>query len=292
MMFTAIVIAGSGRTLDSKAIDKLYLDWQGRHMTELAPSEAVMFTLTHVPDDFAARWQAWQQNGVDLNLLAGAPSPKRILVADMDGTMIEQECLDELAEMAGVGVYVKEVTARAMNGELDFEAALKERVAHLKDQPAGIINQVISEKISLMPGGKTLLATMRTNGGYSALVSGGFTPFTGYVAEQLGFDEHHGNDLIIANDVLIGAVAEPIKGKATKQQICRTLSHRLAIPLSEMMAIGDGANDLDMLRIVGMGVAFHGKPAVAAAAQWRINHGDLTALLYLQGYRKSDFINA
>ncbi len=261
-------------------------------MTELAPSEAVMFTLTHVPDDFAARWQAWQQNGVDLNLLAGAPSPKRILVADMDGTMIEQECLDELAEMAGVGVYVKEVTARAMNGELDFEAALKERVAHLKDQPAGIINQVISEKISLMPGGKTLLATMRTNGGYSALVSGGFTPFTGYVAEQLGFDEHHGNDLIIANDVLIGAVAEPIKGKATKQHICETLSHRLNIPLSEMMAIGDGANDLDMLHIVGMGVAFHGKPAVAAAARWRINHGDLTSLLYLQGYQKADFINA
>ncbi len=261
-------------------------------MTELAPSEAVMFTLTHVPDDFAARWQAWQQNGVDLNLLAGAPSPKRILVADMDGTMIEQECLDELAEMAGVGVYVKEVTARAMNGELDFEAALKERVAHLKDQPAGIINQVISEKISLMPGGKTLLATMRANGGYSALVSGGFTPFTGYVAEQLGFDEHHGNDLIIANDVLIGAVAEPIKGKATKQHICETLSHRLNIPLSEMMAIGDGANDLDMLHIVGMGVAFHGKPAVAAAARWRINHGDLTSLLYLQGYQKADFINA
>lgn len=291
-MWTAIITAESGKTLDSKAIDQLYLDWQGRHMTELAASEAVMLTLSHEPDDFAARWQAWQQNGVDLNLLASAPSPKRILVADMDGTMIEQECLDELAEMAGVGEYVKQVTARAMNGELDFEAALKQRVALLKNQPAEIINQVISEKISLMPGGKTLLATMRANGGYSALVSGGFTPFTEYVAEQLGFDEHHGNDLIIANDVLIGAVAEPIKGKATKQQICRTLSHRLAIPLSEMMAIGDGANDLDMLRIVGMGVAFHGKPAVAAAAQWRINHGDLTALLYLQGYRKSDFINA
>jgi phosphoserine phosphatase len=177
-----------------------------------------------------------------------------------------------------------------MNGELDFDEALRERVQLLKDHPARLIDDVLKERISFMSGAAILLATMRKHGVYAALVSGGFTPFTQYVSGQLGFDEHHGNTLIIANNTLTGDVANPIKGKQSKREICLDLSARLHIPLSDILAVGDGANDLAMLDIAGMGVAYRAKPVVAAASRWRINHGDLTALLYLQGYQKDDFI--
>ena len=203
--------------------------------------------------------------------------------------MIHQECLDEMAELAGVGDYVRDVTMRAMNGEIQFEEALKERVALLKGQSVSIIDQIISSRLSFMPGGATLLATMRGNGGYAALVSGGFTPFTSYVAEQLGFDEHHGNRLIISDGMLTGEVAPPIQGKDAKRQALINISSRLGLSHDQVMAVGDGANDLDMIAAAGIGVAFHAKPSVAAAAQYRLNHGDLTALLYLQGYRKASF---
>ena len=288
-MLTAVLTAAPGKLLNSQKLDQLCLNWQASDIIWLAEYEAVMFRFSHRPEDYDSRWTEWQADHVDLNLIDGMPSPKRILIADMDGTMIEQECLDELAELAGVGQQVKQVTARAMNGELDFENALRERVALLNGQPADIIDNVLNHRISFMPGAHTLLSTMSKHGGYAALVSGGFTPFTQHVSSHLGFDEHHGNDLIVTEDMLTGAVASPIKGKATKRQICLDLSTRLQIPMSDIMAVGDGANDLAMLDIAGMGVAFHAKPVVAAASRWRINHGDLTALLYLQGYRKSDF---
>lgn len=289
-MITAILSSAPDATLPRQRLDQLCLDWPVDNITWLAGNEAVMLHLSHMPDDHDRRWAEWQKEQVDLNFTQTALSPKRILIADMDGTMIGQECLDELAEMAGVGDHVRQVTARAMNGELDFDDALRERVLLLKNQPATLIDRVLKERISFMSGAAILLATMRKHGAYAALVSGGFTPFTQYVSGQLGFDEHHGNALIIADGTLTGDVANPINGKESKRQICLDLSARLHIPLSDILAVGDGANDLAMLDTAGMGVAFRAKPVVAAASRWRINHGDLTALLYLQGYQKDDFI--
>jgi phosphoserine phosphatase len=289
-MITAILTSAPDATLPRQRLDQLCLDWPVDGMTWLARNQAVMLHLSHMPDDHNRRWAEWQTEQVDLNFTQTAPTPKRILIADMDGTMIGQECLDELAEMAGVGDHVRQITARTMNGELDFDEALRERVQLLKDHPARLIDDVLKERISFMSGAAILLATMRKHGAYAALVSGGFTPFTQYVSGQLGFDEHHGNTLIIANDTLTGDVANPIKGKQSKRQICLDLSARLHIPLSDILAVGDGANDLAMLDIAGMGVAYRAKRVVAAASRWRINHGDLTALLYLQGYQKDDFI--
>ena len=289
-MITAILTSAPDATLPRQRLDQLCLDWPVDGMTWLARNQAVMLHLSHMPDDHNRRWAEWQTEQVDLNFTQTAPTPKRILIADMDGTMIGQECLDELAEMAGVGDHVRQITARAMNGELDFDEALRKRVQLLKDHPARLIDDVLKERISFMSGAAILLATMRKHGAYAALVSGGFTPFTQYVSGQLGFDEHHGNTLIIANDTLTGDVANPIKGKQSKRQICLDLSARLHIPLSDILAVGDGANDLAMLDIAGMGVAYRAKPVVAAASRWRINHGDLSALLYLQGYQKDDFI--
>ena len=289
-MITAILTSAPNATLPRLRLDQLCLDWPVDGITWLARNQAVMLHLSHMPDDHDRRWAEWQIEQVDLNFTQTAPTPKRMLIADMDGTMIGQECLDELAEMAGVGDHVRQITARAMNGELDFDEALRERVQLLKDHPARLIDDVLKERISFMSGAAILLATMRKHGAYAALVSGGFTPFTQYVSGQLGFDEHHGNTLIIANDTLTGDVANPIKGKQSKRQICLDLSARLHIPLSDILAVGDGANDLAMLDIAGMGVAYRAKPVVAAASRWRINHGDLSALLYLQGYQKDDFI--
>jgi phosphoserine phosphatase len=289
-MITAILTSAPDATLPRLRLDQLYLDWPVDGITWLARNQAVMLHLSHMPDDHNRRWAEWQTEQVDLNFTQTAPTPKQMLIADMDGTMIGQECLDELAEMAGVGDHVRQITARAMNGELDFDEALRERVQLLKDHPARLIDDVLKERISFMSGATILLATMRKHGAYAALVSGGFTPFTQYVSGQLGFDEHHGNTLIIANDTLTGDVANPIKGKQSKRQICLDLSARLHIPLSDILAVGDGANDLAMLDIAGMGVAYRAKPVVAAASRWRINHGDLSALLYLQGYQKDDFI--
>jgi phosphoserine phosphatase len=213
-----------------------------------------------------------------------------MLLADMDSTMIQQECIDELAEVAGVGNQVKDITARAMNGELDFEGALIERVGLLKELPASVINEVLADRISLMPGGATLLATMKAHGAYAALVSGGFTAFTAQVAAALGFDENRANILLSENAVLTGDVARPILGREAKVQALEEITKQLGIPEDAVMAVGDGANDLGMLQRAGAGVALHAKPSVQAQVQLRINHGDLTALLFLQGYSRDAFI--
>jgi phosphoserine phosphatase len=215
---------------------------------------------------------------------------KRLLIADMDSTMIRQECIDELADEAGVGAHVAAITARAMNGELDFEAALRERVGLLRGLPEAVIGQVLRDRITLMPGGPVLLATMKANGAYAALVSGGFTAFTSAVAERLGFDENRANTLLVEGGALIGTVAEPILGKEAKLQALNEIAVRLGITPADAIAVGDGANDLPMLLAAGTGVALHAKPRVQAECEVRVNHGDLTALLYLQGYGREEFL--
>jgi len=242
--------------------------------------------------DFAGRDAAVAELAalpIDVNVVPAANRRKRLLIADMDSTMIEQECIDELGVMAGIGDHIKEITARAMRGELDFEGALKERVKLLKGLDAGIIDTILRERISFMAGGRTLIATMKANGAYTALVSGGFTPFTAKVAADLGFDENQANDLIVADGVLTGEVGYPILGQQAKLDALRRISAGLGISTADALAVGDGANDLAMIGAAGMGVALHAKPQVQAEARYRVNHGDLTALLYLQGYEQSAF---
>jgi phosphoserine phosphatase len=214
---------------------------------------------------------------------------KKVLLADMDSTMIGQECIDELADLAGVRDRVAAITARSMNGEIAFEEALRERVALLEGLPVSVISEVLDKRISLAPGARELVATMRSAGAWTALVSGGFTAFTGPVSAMLGFHEHRANVLLERDGVLSGTVAEPILGREAKAEALRSISAGLGIPASEVIAVGDGANDLAMLALAGLGVALHAKPAVAAKSRIRIDHGDLTALLYLQGYRRAEF---
>ena len=226
---------------------------------------------------------------VDLNILPADGRRKGLLLADMDSTMIGQECLDELADLVALKAYVSAITERTMRGELEFEPSLRERVALLKDLPIDTIDGVIRDRITLTPGGQTLVATMRANGAYTALISGGFTLFTGPVSRKIGFDEHRANVLRLDDGVLDGTVEEPILGRAAKRAALSELREKLRLGAGETLAVGDGANDLDMLGEAGLGVAFRAKPAVAAAAHARIEHGDLTGLLYLQGYRRDEF---
>jgi len=229
---------------------------------------------------------------VDAAIQVAEMRRKKILIADMDSTMIGQECIDELAAEVGLKELVSEITARAMNGEIAFEPALRERVGLLKGLPVDVIAQVIENRITLTPGGRELVATMRANGHYTALVSGGFTAFTSMVAAMVGFDENRANILESKNGVLIGTVREPILGKQAKVDALEEIATRLGLDPAEAIAVGDGANDLGMLERAGAGVALHAKPSVAAQADIRIDHGDLTALLYLQGYRRADFVTS
>ncbi|NDR57669.1 phosphoserine phosphatase SerB [Aliiruegeria sabulilitoris] len=276
--------------LEAAAVEALRNAWGGGAAQWLAPDVAAEFEMESVP---ANRWQVWedmQALGVDLVVLPAEGRRKKMLLADMDSTMIGQECIDELADVAGVGPRVKEITARAMNGELDFEGALRERVGLLKGLDVEVIDQVLAERITLTPGGRELIATMKANGGYAALVSGGFTAFTSKVAATLGFDEHRANTFLEQDGKLTGAPGIPILGRAAKVAALEEISERLGITHADVMAVGDGANDLGMLELAGAGVALHAKPSVAAQCDIRINHGDLSALLYIQGYSRDEFV--
>lgn len=228
--------------------------------------------------------------GVDVVVQAAADREKRLLIADMDSTMIPVECIDELADYAGIKPQISEVTERAMRGELDFAAALDARVALLKGLAEGAIDQCLAERVTLMPGAAALIRTMRARGAYTVLVSGGFTRFAEPVAAQIGFDRAIANQLLIEDGSLTGAVAKPIVDSATKEATLRAVAGERGIPLSQTLAVGDGANDLPMIRAAGLGVAYHAKPVVAAAAAARVEHGDLTALLYAQGISRRDWI--
>ena len=214
---------------------------------------------------------------------------KRLLIADMDSTMIDQECIDELGDEVGLKDRIAAITARAMNGEIAFEPALRERVALLKGLDEAVIDRVVENRITLAAGGRELVATMNRDGAATALVSGGFDAFTGRIAAMLGFREHRANRLLVEDGRLTGAVAEPILGSEAKVAALREITARLGITPDDAIAVGDGANDLPMLKLAGTGVALHAKPSVAAAAKIRIDHADLTALLYIQGYRREEF---
>jgi phosphoserine phosphatase len=289
-MFVATLLTDPARpALDAATVAGLAADWNGGAPRWLAAGEAAEFDLPAEPADLWNRWAALQGHGIDLAVQAAAGRRKRLLLADMDSTMIRQECIDELADVAGIGPQVAAITARAMNGELEFEGALRERVALLAGLDAGVIDRVMAERISFTPGGRVLVATMAAAGARCVLVSGGFTAFTARVAAGLGFHEHRANLLEVAHGRLTGRVAEPILGRAAKLAALEELAARGGLTPADALAIGDGANDLAMLHRAGMGVALHAKPAVAAECRLRVNHGDLTAALYLQGYARAEF---
>jgi phosphoserine phosphatase len=290
MYTVTLMSAPHARALEAALVENLRNALGGGEAVWLNPDVAAEFTVPKRPGNFWHVWDDVQGLGIDLVMQPAEGRRKRMLLADMDSTMIQQECIDELADEAGVGHRVKEITARTMNGELDFEEALTERVGLLKGLPVATIEKVLRERITLMPGGPTLIATMKANGAHAALVSGGFTAFTQSVAAALGFDENRANRLLADGDVLAGTVAQPILGQQAKVDALAEITTRLGLAERDVIAVGDGANDLGMLGRAGTGVALHAKPAVAAQCDIRINHGDLTALLYVQGYAASDFV--
>lgn len=240
--------------------------------------------------DLAEGWIAEEGMAIDAVAQPAAGRRKRLLISDMDSTIITVECIDEIADFAGVKDKVAAITERAMRGELDFEQALKERVSSLKDLPIAALERAYRERVHLTAGARTLVVTMRAHGAKTVLVSGGFTYFSGRVAEAAGFDHHQANELIEENGHLTGTVREPILGANAKLEALDHWTAAYGMSRSDTLAAGDGANDLKMLTNAGLGVAFRAKPKVATAAQARVRHGDLTALLYIQGYRRSDFI--
>lgn len=226
---------------------------------------------------------------IDVFVQPVAHRRKRLLLADMDSTMIRQECIDELADFVGLKEKVSAITERAMRGEIEFEPALRERVALLRGLEHKIVERILDERIVLTPGGRTLIQTMRAHGAHTVLVSGGFTLFAERIAEAIGFHEARANVLMLDGEFFAGSVNEPILGREAKVNSLIELRARLALDRAETLAIGDGANDLAMLQEAGLGVAYHAKPAVAAAAHARVDHCDLSAILYAQGYRRDEF---
>jgi phosphoserine phosphatase len=232
-------------------------------------------------------------SGIDIVVQPAAARRKKLFLADMDSTMIGQECIDELADYVGLKAHVAAITERAMRGDIAFEPALRERVALLEGLPISVIEEVLRDRIRLTPGGKTLVATMRANGAVTCMVSGGFTLFTDRIAAMIGFDKSRANRLTLVDGrKLAGKVADPVFGRDGKRAALIEMRQDLGLAKNDTMAIGDGANDLDMILEAGLGVAYHAKPKIAAAAPARIDHGDLTALLYVQGYRREEFVEA
>jgi phosphoserine phosphatase len=226
----------------------------------------------------------------DINVVATEHRRKRLLVSDMESTIVDCECLDELADIAGIKPKIAAITERAMRGEIEFAGALRERLELLKGLPLEALEHVWRERVRLNPGAKELVATMKANGAHTLLVSGGFTFFTSRVAEATGFDDHQSNVLIDDGKALTGEVREPILGREAKLQALEAALKRYGLQAQDALAVGDGANDLAMIQRAGLGVAYHAKPVVAAAAGASIVHNDLTALLYLQGYRDEEIV--
>jgi len=304
MFYVATLISAPGRPAVTDELARKaarYLP-HGRPVDWLAPGVAldIAFLLEDAePDELPALVK--DMNGDLRDIAAGAAVDvviqpqdnrrKKLLVADMDSTMIGQECIDELADYAGLKSRVGAITERAMRGDIAFEPALRERVALLKGLPASVIDEVIDERIRIAPGGAVLVATMRAHGAYTCVVSGGFTAFTVRLAAMIGFDEQRANTLLTdARGDLTGEVAEPVLGRDAKRDTLVALREHFRLSREETLAVGDGANDIPMIEAAGLGVAFHAKPVLRAAAGAVIDHGDLTALLYAQGYRREEFV--
>src|SRR5215831_16288208 len=226
----------------------------------------------------------------DIVVQPEATRRKKLFLADMDSTMIGQECIDELADFAGLKAHVARITERAMRGEIEFEPALRERVALLKDLPVTIVDEVLASRIALTPGGRQLVMTMRAHGAYTCLISGGFTLFTNAIAAKIGFQENRANELVVRDGKFTGDVREPILGRAKKLATLIELTESFDLDEIDTLVAGDGANDLGMIQKAGLGAAYHAKPAVAIAAAARIDYGDLSALLYAQGYTREEFV--
>lgn len=215
---------------------------------------------------------------------------KKLLISDMDSTVINQECIDELGDALGAGSRIRTITAAVVNGDISFSDALRKRLALMKGMERGLLERVYEERISLQAGARTLVQTMRRHGAFCILVSGGFSFFTRRVADRIGFHDHRGNKLAFADGKLTGEVLEPILGRTAKLDTLTGLCDEKGLAPSQVLAVGDGANDIKMIQAAGLGVAFHGADSLKKQANARIDHGDLTALLYIQGFRKSEFV--
>jgi phosphoserine phosphatase len=215
---------------------------------------------------------------------------KKLLISDMDSTVINQECIDELGDAIGLGSQIREITAAVVNGEISFSDALRERLALMKGTERDLLEQIYKERVSLKAGARTLVQTMRRHGAFCILVSGGFSFFTSRIAERIGFHDHQGNELVFEDAKLTGEVKEPILGRSAKLNTLMQLCAEKGIEPSSVLAVGDGANDIKMIKAAGLGVAFHGSQSLRDAANACIDHNDLTALLYIQGFSKSEFV--
>jgi phosphoserine phosphatase len=295
MTHVATLISNPGTpTLDDALVTAVCGKLRGATLSWLAPGIAadICFTPDAPVDERTLAGQlrsALAPHPIDVVVQPSAHRRKRLLVADMDSTMIGQECLDELADQVGLKSRIAAITESAMNGEIAFEPALRERVALLRGLPLKIIDEVFAERIRVSPGALALVHTMRAHGAYTCLVSGGFTLFTDRVAAMIGFHENRANRLVIEAGRIEG-VEEPILGRNAKLVALLDLTEKLGLAREHTLAVGDGANDLAMLQAAGLGVAYRAKPKVAASAHARIDHGDLTALLYIQGYSREEFV--
>jgi phosphoserine phosphatase len=305
MRYVATLISAPQRPAVTQALAARIADRlpQARLGAWLAPGVAVDFLFDVGPEPGVAAGMLKKLTEELRRVIGAAPVDlvvqpeqgrrKALLVADMDSTMIGQECIDELADYAGFKERVAAITERAMRGEIAFAPALRERIALLKGLPAATIDRVIAERIRPNPGAATLVQTMRAHGAYTCVVTGGFTAFMRPLAKAIGFDEYHANTLLTDDGArLTGGVAEPVLGREAKRDTLLALRDRLQLRAEQTLAVGDGANDIPMVEVAGLGVAFHGKPALRQVAGACIDHGDLTALLYAQGYRREDFVEA
>lgn len=285
-----LIVASPRINLSETFVGDIANHWQISNLRWLDQNKAAEYSVPSLPMDFEEVRRQAHLRQIDLVVLPDKNRRKRLLIADMDSTFIEQECIDQLADAAGLGDQVAEITERAMNGEISFSYALRQRVALLKGLDAHQIDEVWTKRISFTPGGKTLVSTMRANGGEAVLVSGGFTAFTALVANAIGFNQHYANELLIENGKITGFVRQPTLGREAKLQILQELMDDRKLASNDVVAVGDGANDIDMLQHAGLGVAFRAKTAVNEQIRVQIRHGDLTALLFLQGYRREEFV--